>query len=91
MTRESPLPRRDIYHDVVKNVLVKDGWWITPDPFVLPFGLHNLYVGFGAEQMLPAEKEGQQIAIEVKSFVGHSEVDDLENALGQYLLYRSLM
>ncbi len=50
-----------------------------------------MYVGFGAEQMLPAEKEGQQTAIEVKSFVGHSEVDDLENALGQYLLYRSLM
>ena len=85
------MPQRDIYHDVVKNALVKDGWRITHDPFALPFGLHNLYVDFSAEQMLAAEKEGQQIAVEVKSFVGRSEVDDLENALGQYLLYRSLM
>ncbi len=29
--------------------------------------------------------------MEIKSFVGRSEVDDLENALGQYLLYRSLL
>jgi hypothetical protein len=85
------MPRRDIYHDTVKNALIKDGWTITDDPFALPFGLHNLYVDLGAEQMLAAEKNGAQIAVEIKSFSGRSEVDDLENALGQYLLYRSLM
>ncbi len=85
------MPRHDIYHDTVKNALVKDGWTITHDPFVLPFGLHNLSVDLGAEQMLAAEKDGEQIAVEVKSFRGRSEVDDLENALGQYLLYRSLL
>ena len=85
------MPQRDIYHDTVKNALVKDGWTITHDPFVLPFGLHNLYIDLGAEQMLAAEKEGEQIAVEVKSFRGRSEVEDLEHALGQYLLYRSLL
>jgi hypothetical protein len=85
------LPQRDIYHDAVKNALVKDGWTITHDPFALPFGLHNLYVDLGAEQMLAAEKDGERIAVEVKSFRGRSEVEDLEHALGQYLLYRSLL
>jgi hypothetical protein len=32
------MPRRDIYHDVVKNAPVKDGWTITHDPFVLAYG-----------------------------------------------------
>jgi hypothetical protein len=85
------LPQRDIYHDAVKSALVKDGWTITHDPFALPFGLHNLYVDLGAEQMLAAEKDGERIAVEVKSFRGRSEVEDLEHALGQYLLYRSLL
>src|SRR5437764_15436543 len=85
------LAQRDIYHDSVKQALIKDGWTITHDPFVVAFGLHNLYVDLGAEQMLAAEREGRRIAVEVKSFIRRSEVEDLENALGQYLLYRSLL
>ncbi len=45
----------------------------------------------GAERLLAAEKEGQQIAVEVKSFLGHSEMDDLEKALGQFVLYRAVL
>jgi hypothetical protein len=26
------MPAKDIYHDTVKNALVKDGWTITHDP-----------------------------------------------------------
>lgn len=40
---------------------------------------------------MAAEKAGRKIAVEVKSFINRSQVDDLENALGQYLLYRSLL
>jgi hypothetical protein len=36
---------------------------------------------------LAADRDGKRIAVEVKSFEGHSEVHDLEVALGQYLLY----
>ena len=57
------MPQRDIYHDTVKNALVKDGWTITHDPFALPFGLHNLYIDLGTEQMLAAEKDGERIAV----------------------------
>jgi hypothetical protein len=86
------MPQRDIFHDVVKSALIKDGWTITHDPFILPFGVHNLYIDLGAERaIIAAEKTGRKIAVEIKSFIGRSEVDDLENALGQYILYRSLL
>ncbi|MCP5029653.1 MAG: fatty-acid synthase, partial [Actinomycetia bacterium] len=29
------MPAKDLYHDVVKNALVKDGWEITHDPLTL--------------------------------------------------------
>jgi hypothetical protein len=41
--------------------------------------------------MLAAERENRRIAVEVKSFIRRSEVEDLQSALGQYLLYRSLL
>lgn len=80
-----------MHHEAVRNALIKDGWTITHDPLTLPFGVHNLYVDLGAQRMLAAEREGERIAVEVKSFVGPSEVADMEQALGQYLLYRSLL
>ena len=45
----------------------------------------------GAERIFSADKAGQKIAVEVKSFVGASDMNDLENALGQYLVYRSVL
>jgi hypothetical protein len=85
------MPARDIYHDTVKNALIKDGWIITQDPLHLKWGSKDLYVDMGAERLLAAEKANQQIAVEVKSFVGPSDMDDLERALGQYVLYHDLL
>lgn len=85
------MPRRDIYHDTVKNALTKDGWIITHDPLLLPFGRRNLYVDLGAEAPIGAVRNGEQIAVEIKSFAGLSEVTDLERALGQYMLYGFLL
>ena len=85
------MPAKDIYHDIVKNALIKDGWTITHDPLVLRWGTTDVYVDLGAEQLLAAEKHGQKIAVEIKSFVGRSDVDDLEKALGQYLLYHDIL
>jgi len=80
-----------MYHPAVKQALIKDGWTITHDPLTLAFGVHNLYVDLGAERVIAAERAGEQIAVEIKSFVGPSEVADMEQALGQYLVYRSLL
>ena len=85
------MPAKDIYHETVKNALIKDGWTITHDPLVLRWGTTDVYVDLGAEQLLAAEKRGQKIAVEIKSFVGRSDVDDLEKALGQYLLYHDIL
>jgi len=85
------MPARDIYHDAVKRALTKDGWTITHDPFRLQWGPKDLYVDLGAEDLLAATQGGRKIAVEVKSFVGPSVVTDLENALGQYILYHDIM
>jgi hypothetical protein len=82
------MARRDIYHDTVKRALQKDGWTITHDPFPLQIGNKRLSADLGAERLISAEKGIQKIVVEVKSFVGQSDVKDLEQALGQYVLYR---
>jgi hypothetical protein len=85
------MPAKDIYHDAVRNALIKDGWTITHDPLILKWGLKDLYVDLGAEQLVAAEKEGRKIAVEVKSFVSQSEVEDLETAVGQFVLYHDIL
>jgi hypothetical protein len=75
---------RDKYHDAVKHALVQEGWTITHDPYRLTIGRRRGYIDLGAEMPIAAEKEGRRIAVEVKSFLGTSELDDLENALGQF-------
>ena len=86
------MPARDELHDCVRTALVKDGWTITADPLRLTWGLHSMYVDLAAaEPLVSAEKGGRNIAVEVKGFGGRSEVQDLEQALGQYLLYRSVL
>jgi len=85
------MPAKDIYHDAVKNALIKDGWTITHDPLMLKWGLKDLYVDLGAEQLVAAEKGTQKIAVEVKSFVGASEVEDLKIVVGQFVLYHDIL
>jgi len=82
---------RDIYHNTVKTALEKDGWTITHDPFPLQIGKKRLSADLGAERLISAEKGIQKIVVEVKSFVGQSDVKDLEQALGQYVLYRQIL
>ncbi|MCB0142910.1 MAG: XisH family protein, partial [Caldilineaceae bacterium] len=85
------MPARDIYHDVVRNALMKDGWTITHDPLRLEWGGKDMYVDLGAENLLAVEKDAQKLAVEIKSFVGASDMADLEKALGQYVLYHDVL
>ena len=39
------MPAKDLYHDIVKKALVKDGWNITHNPLHLRWGTKDLYVG----------------------------------------------
>jgi XisH protein len=51
----------------------------------------HYYVDLGAEKLFVAEKEGRKIAVEIKSFLSPSLVHDLEEALGQYVLYSNIL
>ena len=85
------MPAKDKYHDAVRNALVKDGWTITHDPLRLVWGRRDVYMDLGAKRLLAAEKNERQIAVEIKGFAGASEMADLEKALGQFVLYRTVM
>ena len=85
------MPAKDLYHDAVKNALIKDDWTITHDPLHLRWGNDLLFVDLGAERLLSATKKDQKIAVEVKSFTSPSNIAALENALGQYILYRNII
>ena len=79
---------KDKYHDLVKESLINDGWNITHDPFKIKIGKRRGYIDLGAEKgIIAAEKETEKIAVEVKSFLGSSDLDDFEDALGQFLIY----
>jgi hypothetical protein len=82
---------KDLFHPHVRTALEKDGWTITDDPLLLPWGSAPVYVDLGAEKMIAAEKNERQIAVEVKSFLRGSRTEDLEDAIGQIVLYRYLL
>lgn len=60
------MPGKDIYHDCVKNALIKDGWKITDDPLSLKIGKKDIFIDLATEKLLAAEKQGKKIAVEVK-------------------------
>lgn len=86
------MPARNIYHDAVIHALEADGWTITDDPLTLSLGGKDLFVDLGAERnTVAAEKGMQKIAVEVQSFLGDSPVRDLQEAVGQYEVYRAIL
>ncbi len=70
------MPAKDAFHDAVRTALEKDGWTITDDPLFIQFGGVDLFVNLGAEKIIAAEKNGQRIAVEIKSFVGASLISE---------------
>jgi XisH protein len=85
------MPKLDIIHNSVKNALIKDGWLITDDPYIIQYRRTTLYADLGAERPIAAERNGQKLVVEVKSFIGASKIQDLKEALGQYDIYRYLL
>ena len=78
---------KDIFHQQVKNALIKEGWLITHDPLTLKLTKRNIFIDLGAEKVIAAERENEKIAIEIKSFIGVSPLTDFYSALGKYQLY----
>ncbi|MBD2205228.1 XisH family protein [Calothrix sp. FACHB-1219] len=85
------MPAKDIYHDAVKNALIKDGWTITADPYTIKYEKIQLFADLLADRTLEVERNGQQIIVEIKSFISRSPMREFETALGQYIIYRTLL
>jgi hypothetical protein len=75
---------KDFYHNNVREALEKDGWRITNDPYSIKIDDIGYEIDFGAEPLIAAEKDEQMIAVEVKSFVGPSNVNEFHKAVGQF-------
>jgi hypothetical protein len=79
---------KDLFHNVVINALIKDGWRITNDPLFLKVGGVDFFIDLGAEKLIAAERDGQKIAVEIKSFINPSSTADFHLAIGQFINYR---
>ncbi|MCV3215738.1 XisH family protein [Plectonema radiosum NIES-515] len=76
---------------IVRKALEKEGWKITADPYEVNVDDVDFEIDLAAEQLLGAEKEGQKIAVEIKSFISPSNVSEFHTALGQFLNYRDAL
>lgn len=75
---------KDFYHDNVRIALEKDNWLITHDPYAIKIDEVGYEIDLGAEPLIAAEKDNARIAVEVKSFVGPSTINEFHKAVGQF-------
>jgi hypothetical protein len=81
--KDSIMSRRDIYHNIVKQALIREGWTITHEQYNFETE-PQLSTDIGAEKLIAAERKQEKIAVEIKSFLAESQVSELEKAIGQY-------
>ena len=55
------------------------------------WGQKDIYVDLGAKRLLAAQQGERKIAVEIKSFISPSEMADLKDAIGGFVLYRAVM
>jgi hypothetical protein len=79
---------RDLFHEAVKVALQKENWLITNDRLKVEAGGAKFEIDLGAERLLAAERAGEKIAVEIKTFIGDFPITDYHAALGQFLNYR---
>ncbi len=81
-----------LYQQQVKTALIKDGWNITNDPLTIRISeAVKLQIDLAAESLIAAEYGSEKIAVEIKSFIGDSDISAFHTALGQYLNYRQAL
>ncbi|MEQ8469086.1 XisH family protein [Coleofasciculus sp. E1-EBD-02] len=85
------MPKKDKFHEVVELALRKDGWEITDEPLSISVGGVDMVIDLGAERLLAAEKQGEKIAVEIKSFLNSSAITDFHLAVGQFINYRTAL
>lgn len=84
---------KDIYHQQVREALIKDGWTITHDPLAVENKGEKMdyEIDLGAEKLIGAERGTEKIAVEVKSFLKASLTHEFHGILGQYIVYEEAL
>jgi hypothetical protein len=85
------VPAQDSIHDAVVAALQKDGWTVTRDPLTIEYEDIYLFIDLGAERVITAERGAERIAVEIKSFPSKSKVADLQQAVGQFVVYSAIL
>ena len=76
----------------MRHALEREGWTISADPLTFTFpGKVTLQIDLGAERVLALERGLERIAVEIKTFVGLSQISELHSAIGQYRNYLSAL
>jgi hypothetical protein len=83
------MPQRDLYHQVVRNALEKAGWIIISDPMSLV--IDSTYVYVDLEARFATHQNETLRAIEIKVVKPTRALDEIEKAIGQYIIYRGLL
>jgi hypothetical protein len=79
---------KDTFHEIVRTALEEEGWTITHAPYHIDLGFVDFYIDLGAERLIAATKNGDKIAVEIKTFLGPSMISEFHTALGQFINYR---
>jgi XisH protein len=82
---------RDKFHQEVKQALEAEGWLITDDPLYIKVGQIPVHIDIGAEKLIGAERNGERIAVEIKTFGKASFITALHEAVGKYLIYQVVL
>jgi len=82
---------KDLFHNEVKRALEKADWTITHDPLELEWEEVRVKIDLAAEKLIAAQRAETKIAIEIKSFISPSPINEFHTALGQFLNYRLLL
>ncbi len=61
---------------------------MTADPFEIEFEDAVLRADLAADRTLAAERAGEKIVVEIKSFLSSSPLHELQAAVGQYQMYQ---
>lgn len=64
----------------VKRALQKQGWSITDDPLILEIEEILVKIDLAAERLIGAERNGEKIAVEIKTFAGDSAIREFHFA-----------
>lgn len=82
---------RDKFHKEVRTALEEEGWSITDDPLSVKIGKIPMQIDMGAEKIFGAERAGEKIAVEVKTFSMSSFITSFYEAVGKYIVYREAL